>query len=174
LRWVKARESNTGTLAFCNSAGYDRHLLRTLHLELPEGILPERIMTAVTCLTRGRLLRCRSAMSLSSLLVCADPTSAQMLRRVLEELSIRVESCADTRRAAFRLAQERFDAVIVDGQLQRDINALLHETRPSRLNDSTLAVAVVEGRQNVREMFCLLYTSPSPRDLSTSPMPSSA
>jgi DNA-binding NarL/FixJ family response regulator len=94
-------------------------------------------------------------MSLSSLLVCADGPSAQMLRRVLEELSIRVESCADTGRAAFRLAQERFDAVIVDCQLQKDINALLHETRASRLNDSTFAVAVVQGQQNVPEMFSL-------------------
>lgn len=94
-------------------------------------------------------------MSLSSLLVCADGPSAQVLRRVLEELSVRVESCADTRRAAFRLAQERFDAVILDCQHQKDVNALLHETRASRLNDSTLVVAVVEGQQNVREMFSL-------------------
>src|ERR1700730_15958013 len=93
-RSVKARESNRSTLVFRHSAGYDRHPLRTLHLELPEGSLSERIMTAVTCLTRGRLLRCRSAMSLLSLLVCADEASAQMLRRVLEELGIRVESCA--------------------------------------------------------------------------------
>jgi DNA-binding NarL/FixJ family response regulator len=94
-------------------------------------------------------------MSLSSLLVCPDGPSAQMLRRVLEELSIRVESCSDTGRAAFRLAQERFDAVIVDCQQQKDVNALLHETRASRLNDSILAVAVVQGQQNVREMFSL-------------------
>jgi DNA-binding NarL/FixJ family response regulator len=94
-------------------------------------------------------------MSLSSLLVCPDGPSAQMLRRVLEELSIRVESCSDTGRAAFRLAQERFDAVIVDCQQQKDVHALLDETRTSRLNDSILAVAVVQGQQNVREMFSL-------------------
>jgi DNA-binding NarL/FixJ family response regulator len=94
-------------------------------------------------------------MSLSSLLVCPEGPSAQMLRRVLEELSIRVESCSDTGRAAFRLAQERFDAVIVDCPQQKDVNALLHETRASRLNDSIFAVAVVQGQQNVREMFSL-------------------
>ena len=33
------------------------------------------------------------------------------------------------------------------------------------------AVVIEEGMQN---LFCLLYTSPSPRDLSTSRMPSSA
>ena len=31
-----------------------------------------------------------------------------------------------------------------------------------------------DGRVTLRELFCLLYTSPSPRDLSTSRMPSSA
>src|SRR3981081_2361821 len=152
---VKAAEFNTSTLVLCNSAGYDRHPLRTRNLELAKEILRERIMTAVTCVANGWLLRCRSAMSLSSLVVCPDGPSAQMLRRVLEELGIRVESCADTSRAAFRLAQERFDAVIVDCRLQKDVNALLHETRSSRLNDSTLAVVVVQGQQNVREMFSL-------------------
>src|SRR3982075_273414 len=152
---VKAPEFNTSTLVFCNSAGYDRHPLRTRNLELAKEILRERIMTAVTCVANGRLLRCRSAMSLSSLLVCPDEVSALMLRRVLEELGIRVESCADTARAAFRLTQERFDAVIVDCRLQKDVNALLHETRSSRLNDSTLAVVVAQGQQNVHEMFSL-------------------
>ena len=32
----------------------------------------------------------------------------------------------------------------------------------------------LEKRTNVRHYICLLYTSPSPRDLSTSRMPSSA
>ena len=31
-----------------------------------------------------------------------------------------------------------------------------------------------QDRVGVQEIFCLLYTSPSPRDLSTSRMPSSA
>ena len=34
--------------------------------------------------------------------------------------------------------------------------------------------ATAEGQEAVLKSFCLLYTSPSPRDLSTSRMPSSA
>ena len=49
-------------------------------------------------------------MTLSALLVCVDEAAAPVLRQVLEELSIRVESCSDLARAAIRLAQERFDA----------------------------------------------------------------
>ena len=47
-------------------------------------------------------------MTLSSLLVCADEASVQVLRRVLEELGIQVELCPDAVRAAVRLAQNTF------------------------------------------------------------------
>jgi len=94
-------------------------------------------------------------MTLSALLVCVDEAAAQVLRRVLEELSIRVESCPDFVRAAMRLAQERFDVVIVDGESNAEVISLLRETRLSRLNDATLAVAVVAGQDTIREMFSL-------------------
>ena len=94
-------------------------------------------------------------MTLSSLLVCVDEAAAEVLRRVLEELSIKVESCPDVARAAMRLAQQRFDVVIIDCDSQTEVNGLLRETRLSRLNDSTLAVAVVSGQESIREMFSL-------------------
>jgi CheY-like chemotaxis protein len=94
-------------------------------------------------------------MTLSALLVCVDEASAQLLRRVLEELSIQVESCPDFVRAAIRLAQERFDVVIVDGDSNAEVISLLRETRLSRLNDATLAVAVVAGQDSIREMFSM-------------------
>src|SRR5216684_193069 len=92
-------------------------------------------------------------MTLSALLVCADEASAQVLRRVLEELSIRVESCPEFVRAAIRLAQQRFDVVIVDGGSNSQVISLLRDTRQSRVNDATLAVAVVAGQESIREMF---------------------
>ena len=94
-------------------------------------------------------------MTLSSLLVCADEASVQVLNRVLEELGIKVELCPDVTRAAVRLAQERFDLIILDCEKQGDVTSLLHETRSSRLNDTTLAVAVVAGQENIREIFSL-------------------
>jgi len=94
-------------------------------------------------------------MTLTALLVCVDEAAGQVLRRVLEELSIVVESCPDFARATIRLAQQRFDVVIVDGESNADVIALLRETRLSRLNDATLAVAVVPGQDAIREMFSL-------------------
>lgn len=96
-----------------------------------------------------------AGMTLTALLVCTDDAAAQVLLGVLQELSIRVESCPDFARAAMRLAQERFDVVIVDGETNAEVIALLRETRQSRLNDSTLAVTAVDGQENIREMFSL-------------------
>jgi DNA-binding NarL/FixJ family response regulator len=94
-------------------------------------------------------------MTLSALLVCTDDAAAEVLRRVLQELSIRVESCPDFARAGIRAAQERFDAIIVDGKSSVEVLSLLRETRVSRLNDQTLAVAVVPSQETIRDLFSL-------------------
>ena len=94
-------------------------------------------------------------MTLSALLVCTDEAAAEVLRRVLKELSIRVESCPDFARASIRAAQERFDVIIADGDSSAAVMALLRETRMSRLNDATLAVAVVPSQESIRELFSL-------------------
>jgi DNA-binding NarL/FixJ family response regulator len=94
-------------------------------------------------------------MTLSALLVCVDDKAADVLRRVLKELDIRVESCPDFARAAIRTAQERFDVVIVDGASAADVTWLLRETRSSRVNDATLAVAVVNSQESIKELFSL-------------------
>lgn len=94
-------------------------------------------------------------MTFTALLVCVDDAAAEVLRRVLEELSIRVESCPDFGRAGIRLAQQRFDVVIVDGPSNSEVISLLRESRMSRLNDATLAIAVVDGQESIREMFSL-------------------
>jgi CheY-like chemotaxis protein len=94
-------------------------------------------------------------MTLSALLVCADKTASEVLQRVLQELAIGVETCPDFVRAAIRAAQERFDVIIADGESSSEVLSLLKETRTSRLNDSTLAVAVVPSQDNIRELFSL-------------------
>ena len=61
---------------------------------------------------------------------------------------------------------------MTDQIISRVIGNLGHITlnRPKALNALTLDMV----REITRHMVCLLYTSPSPRDLSTSRMPSSA
>ncbi len=94
-------------------------------------------------------------MNLSSLLVCADKASAEVLSQVLEELSIRVELCSDPVRAGVRLAQERYDLLILDCARQTDVTTLLRESRSSRATGATLAVVVAGGQEAIRELFSL-------------------
>jgi CheY-like chemotaxis protein len=94
-------------------------------------------------------------MKLTSLLVCADAASVQELRQVLDELKIHVEVCPTVVRAAVRLAQDRFDLIIVDWAKQSDVTSLLQESRTSIVNANSLAVVVVEGQESIREMFAL-------------------
>ncbi|HET7892016.1 MAG TPA: PilZ domain-containing protein [Candidatus Sulfotelmatobacter sp.] len=94
-------------------------------------------------------------MTLSALLVCADEDSSRLLQRVLAELSIAVETCPDFVRAGIRLAQQRFDLVVLEGKSTRQVISLLRETRQSRKNDATLAVVVLDGQDSVHEIFSL-------------------
>jgi CheY-like chemotaxis protein len=94
-------------------------------------------------------------MTLTSMLVCADAAVVQVLRHVLKELGVEVELCPDVVRAGVRLAQQRFDLIILDCEKQADVMTLLGESRASRQNESTLAVVVVAGQESIREMFSL-------------------
>ena len=94
-------------------------------------------------------------MTLSALLVCADEDSSRLLQRVLAELNIDVEACPDFVRAGIRLAQQRFDVIILEGKTTKQVISLLRETRQSRKNDATLAVVVLGGQESVHELFSL-------------------
>lgn len=94
-------------------------------------------------------------MTLSSLLVCANQTDAKVLRKVLEDLAIRFESCPDLARAAIRLAQDHFDLVLLDCDSRSDLLTLLEEIRQSRINESSMAIVVLPEQQGVHEIFSL-------------------
>jgi CheY-like chemotaxis protein len=92
-------------------------------------------------------------MTLTSLLVCADKDSVEVLRRVLEELHIGMELCADPVRAGVRLAQQRYDLLILACEKHSEVATLLRESRSSRASGATLAVVAVSGQEKIREMF---------------------
>jgi CheY-like chemotaxis protein len=94
-------------------------------------------------------------MNLSSLLICADEASVEVLQRVLAELGIRVECCANPEHGFLRLAQSHFDLLIFDCETKADVMAMLRDSRASRQNDATLTIAIVTGQERIREMFAL-------------------
>ena len=58
--------------------------------------------------------------------------------------------------------------------LVHNVETLLWVARVCREGSEVLSTTERNGRRGLRSYSCLLYTSPSPRDLSTSRMPSSA
>ena len=62
-----------------------------------------------------------------------------------------------------------YDTTLRDGAQQEGLNLSVHDKLTIAKHLDDLGVGFIEGGWP-----CLLYTSPSPRDLSTSRMPSSA
>jgi DNA-binding NarL/FixJ family response regulator len=92
-------------------------------------------------------------MALTSLVVCAHEPTTEVLRGVLENLGWTVEHCASPSEAQVRMAQARFDTVVVDCQDEASAIATLRQVRASAGKASVLAVAVVDQENNVRELF---------------------
>jgi CheY-like chemotaxis protein len=94
-------------------------------------------------------------MALTSLVVCSDESTTQVLRRILEDLGVAVEYCQNASDAEARLAQNRFDSVVIDCENEPVATEILRKARLSPANASTLAVAIAGKENNVRQMFAL-------------------
>src|SRR6202047_666882 len=85
-------------------------------------------------------------MSLQALVFCADEKVVRVLRRVLSELEIGMEVCADAEAAIHQLTRRRFEAVIVDCTDQRTASRVLRSTRSAPINKRAVAVAILSGQ----------------------------
>src|SRR5262249_53505056 len=92
-------------------------------------------------------------MSYKSLLFCPDEKAARLVAQVLGELEFTVTLANDAQQAAQRLADEVFDAVVVDIANEQDAILLFKSARDSEVNHSALSVAVVEGQAGVAKAF---------------------
>jgi len=94
-------------------------------------------------------------MALASLVVCADEATAEVLRRILEQLAISVDHCRTAPEARLKLAKERFDSIVVDCENETEAADIVRAARANSLNQSTLVVAIASKENNVRQMFAL-------------------
>ena len=92
-------------------------------------------------------------MALTSLVVCADLKAVQVLSQILRELNIDAEHCGDLAQAAERLKAQHFDAVVIDCQDQLPAIELIAGVRKLPINRSTLIIGLVDGREQVRDIF---------------------
>src|SRR3979411_1663618 len=92
-------------------------------------------------------------MSYQSLLFCPDEKTARTVTQVLTELEFTVEPCSEPFAAVKKLMAEHFDAVVVDCDSEQNATLLFKSARNSGSNQSSLAVAVVEGQAGVAKAF---------------------
>ncbi len=92
-------------------------------------------------------------MALTSLLVCPDAQAVQVLSRILQDMGIAVEPCGDLRMARARLDDRHFDALLVDCQDEEAAVELITHARNKSPNKTIVAIAIVNGRNEVRDIF---------------------
>lgn len=92
-------------------------------------------------------------MSYKSLLFCPDEGTARTVTQVLTELEFEVEPANEPFAAVKKLADTRFDALVVDCQNEQDAALLFKTARDSGQNHSSLSVAIVEGQTGVAKAF---------------------
>jgi protein TonB len=92
-------------------------------------------------------------MGYQALLFCPDEKTARLVTHVLSDLDFTVEPCSEPFAAVKKLMAQHFDAVVVDCDNEQNATLLLKSARNSAANQSSLAVAVVEGQAGVAKAF---------------------
>ena len=83
---------------------------------------------------------------LQSLLLCTDDTIVRVLRRVLSELEIGVEQCADLDATIQKMTRQRFEAVIVDCTSHEVASKVLKGVRNAPANKRAIVIAIIDGQ----------------------------
>lgn len=92
-------------------------------------------------------------MDLRVLVVCPDQDSANLLSQVLSEMGISAEHTPSISRGLDRLANQHFDAVILDYRGDQSSHDFLAKLRQSSKNRNTLLIVIAEGEFSARPVF---------------------
>ncbi|HWY21467.1 MAG TPA: TonB family protein [Candidatus Acidoferrum sp.] len=92
-------------------------------------------------------------MGYQALLFCPDEKTARTVTQVLSELDFTVVPCTEPFATVKKLMGEHFDAVVVDCDNEQNATLLFKSARNTPDNQSSLAVAVVEGQAGVAKAF---------------------
>src|SRR5579864_5707522 len=92
-------------------------------------------------------------MGYSALLFCPEEKTARTVTHVLNDLEFSVVPCTEPFAAVKKLMAQHFDAVVVDCDNEQNATLLFKSARNSTSNQSSLAVAVVEGQAGVAKAF---------------------
>src|SRR5579862_1682411 len=92
-------------------------------------------------------------MGYQALLFCPDEKLARVVSQVFTELDFSIETVREPFAAVKKLMTQRFDAFVVDCENEQNASLLFKSARNSTSNQSSLAIAVVEGQAGVAKAF---------------------
>jgi protein TonB len=92
-------------------------------------------------------------MGYQALLFCPDEKLARVVNRVFSELDFTVELVHEPFAAVKKLMSQRYDAVVVDCENEQNASLLFKSARNSSSNQSSLAIALVEGQAGVAKAY---------------------
>jgi TonB family protein len=90
-----------------------------------------------------------------ALLICNDAKAIEAVTQVLSELEISFENIPDPSVAAKQFASQRFDPILVDCDNVADATLVLESARKSSTNQSSMTIAIVDGKAGVPTAFRL-------------------
>jgi protein TonB len=92
-------------------------------------------------------------MSYQALLFCLDEKLARVVTQVFSDLDFTVEAVNEPFAAVKKLMAQRYDAVVVDCENEPNATLLFKSARNSNSNQSSLALALVEGQSGVAKAY---------------------
>jgi TonB family protein len=92
-------------------------------------------------------------MGYQALLFCPDEKLARVVSQVFSELDFTVDPVHEPFAAVKKLMAQRFDAIVVDCENEQNASLLFKSARNSSSNQSSLAIALVEGQAGVAKAY---------------------
>jgi periplasmic protein TonB len=92
-------------------------------------------------------------MGYQALLFCPDEKLARVVSQVFSELDFAVEPVHEPFAAVKKLMAQRYDAIVVDCENEQNASLLFKSARNSSFNQSSLAIALVEGQAGVAKAY---------------------
>src|SRR5580658_1034380 len=92
-------------------------------------------------------------MGYQALLFCPDEKLASVVSQVFSELDFSIEAVHEPFAAVKKLMSQRYDAIVVDSENEQNASLLFKSARNSGSNQSSLAIALVEGQAGVAKAY---------------------
>jgi TonB family protein len=92
-------------------------------------------------------------MGYQALLFCPDEKLARVVSQVFSELDFSIDAVHEPFAAVKKLMAQRYDAIVVDCENEQNASLLFKSARNSTSNQSSLAIALVEGQAGVAKSY---------------------